>query len=479
MPGPKPPRTVRRDLTSGSLAWNLFRLAAPMTVGMLLHSAYSLADAFWLGRLSEQALAAQTVSWPFMFLAFSLSMGFGTAGTALVSQYTGADRHGEADRSAGQTILLLCSLSLLVVAPIILLAPVLVRLVQAPTPIQADAATYLRIMMCAMPLVGFIVAFGAVLRGLGDTLTAVKIGAVSVVLNIVLDPIFIFGLGGMPALGVAGAAWASLLARAAEAALCGLYLSAGWAGVHLRRADFRPDRSMLRKLIVVGGPVAVGRGSDSLGFLAFQTIVNTLGTTVIAAVRIGFAITRMFNMPSFAVASAAAPIVGQALGAGKPRLARRTIWSSTGFVALVMFVPLVLVMMGGQQVAGFFVDSDEVRREAGRFFLVVPASSYVFGVLTVLLAAFYGSGHTAPAFGVGVIRLWCLRVPLALLLVRAARWGSFGAYFAMVVANIVTALITLWLFSRGEWEKAVVPQRASGAAERDTELVDESSAGSG
>ncbi|MFW6189442.1 MAG: MATE family efflux transporter, partial [Planctomycetota bacterium] len=153
-----PPSTKKKDLTTGSLAGNIFRLAGPMTVGMFLHSFYSMADAFWLGRLSKLALASQTVCWPFMFLAFAVGMGFGTAGTTLVSQYTGADRPEEAELAAGQTMLLLVALTASVALPVIALAPHLLWLVNAPENTVPDAILYLRIMMLGMPLVGFIVA---------------------------------------------------------------------------------------------------------------------------------------------------------------------------------------------------------------------------------------------------------------------------------------------------------------------------------
>lgn len=463
-----PPSTKKKDLTTGSLAGNIFRLAGPMTVGMFLHSFYSMADAFWLGRLSKLALASQTVCWPFMFLAFAVGMGFGTAGTTLVSQYTGADRPEEAELAAGQTMLLLVALTASVALPVIALAPHLLWLVNAPENTVPDAILYLRIMMLGMPLVGFIVAYGAALRGLGDTLTVVMIGAVAVMLNIVMDPLLIFGLGPFPELGVAGAGVASVLARLVEAFVCLLVMRTGRAGLRVHVRDLRPEWSILRRLVKVGAPVAVNRGSDSVGFAVFQAIINSLGTTVIAAFRIGFSIIRLFNMPAFAVATAAAPIVGQALGARKRRLARRTVWTSTGFVAVAMFVPLVLVMSGGQYVARFFVDSQEVAMEARRFFHVVPASSYVYGVLTVLLSAFYGSGHTRPALAIGILRLWVLRIPLALTLVFLLHWGSFGAYFAMVGANIVCAAVTLRLFLRGGWESPVV-EEAPGPAEIEAE----------
>jgi Na+-driven multidrug efflux pump len=184
--------------------------------------------------------------------------------------------------------------------------------------------------------------------------------------------------------------------------------------------------------------------------------VNTLGETVISGLRIGFSLLQLYNIPAFAVAAAAAPIVGQALGAGKPALARRTVWRGTWLVAVAMLAPLILLMVRGGVLGRILAHDEAIAAETARLLLVVPASSYFFGVLTVLLAAFYGSGHTRPALAIAIVRLWFLRIPIALLLVNVFEWGSMGAYVAMVAANIVCALLALWLFLRGEWESVII-----------------------
>jgi len=193
-----------------------------------------------------------------------------------------------------------------------------------------------------------------------------------------------------------------------------------------------------------------------MGFLAFQTIINSLGTTVISAFTIGFRIIHFFNMPAHVVGMAAAPVVGQALGAGKRWLARRAVRWGAAFVAAVLFLPLLFLTRYGETVASVFTGDAAVIAEAGRFFMIVPVSSYMFGVLMVLLAAFYGSGHTVPAMVIGILRLWVLRLPAAVLLTFVLRLGSLGAYLAMVIGNVCCALLTLALFVRGGWEHAVV-----------------------
>ncbi len=449
-----PPRS---DLTRGPLMRTLLRLAAPLAVGAMLRAFYNLVDAFWLGKVSRTALAAPGVCMPAFFFAIAVGMGFGSAGTAVVAQYTGAGRHREARRAAGQTLLLLCALALAFAGPMLILAPQLLALTRVPAEATAEATAYLRIAILGLPCMAFAIGYGGILRALGDTITVVIITAVTNVVNLALDPILIFGLWGMPRLEVRGAALVTLISQVVSAAACLWCLRRGRAGLQIGLADLKPDWSMLRRILGVGLPLAVSSGTNSVGFATFQVLINKLGTAVIGAVTIGFRLIWFFNMPAHAMAMAAAPVVGQALGAGKVKLARRAVWLSVAVVALAMLPPTVLLMTGGKVVARAFIDEADVIAEAGRFFLVVPASSYFFGVLMVLMAAFYGSGYTRPAMVVSIMRLWVFRLPAAYALGFVLGWGSIGVYLGMVIGNVLCALISLWLFFAGGWESAVVP----------------------
>lgn len=452
-------RRGKRDLTSGSLMWNLFSLAAPSAAGIVLQSLYNLVDAFWLGKVGTVALNAPGLTGQVSFLAVAAAFGFSVGGTALVAQYTGAGRHRDADRAAAQNILLLCFLTTVLSLPVVVLAPYVLKLCQAPPESVPAATAYMRVYMSGMPLVAFVTAYGAALRALGDTMTVVAISAVANVLNFVLDPVLIFGLGGMPAMGVTGAALATVICQAVAAAACLGGLLRGRAGLHVAGADFRPDREMLRRILRVGLPSAVAGGLNSVAYNLFTILtINPLGSTVLSAFTIGFRVIHFFDAPMQAVAAATAPVVGQALGARKAKLARRAVRLGVLVVALIMAVPVVLLTWQGQFVARLFIPDPAVIAETRTFFYLVPSSTYLFGVLAVLMAAFYGSGHTLPALLVAIVR-GTVRVALAVLLIYALGMGSLGAYVGMVGGNVISALLALWLFLAGGWESALVTAR--------------------
>jgi putative MATE family efflux protein len=443
----------RRDLTEGALGWNLFTLAVPLMVQMSIQAVYNLTDAFWLGKLSPLAVTAPGVSMPFAFIVAALAMGFGNGGAALVAQYAGAGRHDDADRAAGQTLLFVLSVSVVMMGLILLLMRPLLALVQAPDDVAGVARLYLSTFILGTPFVACTMAYGFALRSLGDTLTVVYISGAAGLLNLVLDPVLIFWMD----MGVTGAALASVIAQFAGAVACVILLYRGRSGLKVTLHDLKPNVPMLRQILQIGLPAGISMSSNSVGFTAFQALVNSLGKSVIAAFTIGFRTTHFLSIPGHCMAMAAAPIVGQALGAGKPKLAHRAVRLSVVIVALGMAIPYALMMWQGRLVTRFFIDDPEVIQEAFRFFLIVPASNYFFTVIMVLGAAFYGSGHTRPILVVSLLRQWALRVPLAYLLGHTLGWGSLGIYVGMGLANILCAVLMIWLFRAGGWAKAVIP----------------------
>jgi len=456
-----------RDLSSGSLYKNLLRLSLPMAAQQALGILYNLVNAVWLGRWSREGLGAPGVASPIQWIVVSLAFGFGTAGTALVAQYVGARRNRDADHVAGQTMMIMTAIAAVLTVPGVVFAPGILGLYRTPPEMMPDAVTYLRVVMIGLPFVAIVGAYGSVLRALGDTITIVVIQVIGNVLNMALDPLLIFGWQriGMPAMGVAGAALGTIISQGFCAFACFHLMRTHRRGLRITKADLRPDWPMLRKIIAIGTPAALSNSSGALGFSLFQSIVNTLGTVVVDAYTVGFRILNVIQIVPQCLAMAAAPIVGQALGAGNRKLARRAIKVCTNIVALVTLPAAALLMWQGHSVARLFTPDTEVIRETGRFFLVVPISSYFFGLIMVLSAAFNGSGHNRPVLAVTILRLWLLRLPVGWLLVNRWHWGSYGVYWGMVAGNVISAVILLQLFRQGRWQQAVVLTREASLQE--------------
>jgi putative MATE family efflux protein len=447
----------RRDLTQGPLFWTMFRLAAPLAAGMFFRTLYNLVDTFWLGRVSKEALAAPGVSMPLIFTLLAFGIGFGSAATALVAQHTGAKQHREADHTAAQSLMVLTVISILLSFPMIFFAEHVLRFVRVPADVIPRAGPYLSIFMMAMPLMGFGIGYDSVLRALGDTRTMVVVNMAGNVINAALDPVLIFGWGPFPAMGARGAAAASAVSICLAFIACVILLLRGRAGLRPRLRDFLPDKPVLRRLFSVGVPAGLSTALEGIGFTVFQVMVNKLGAVVIGAFMIGARITNFLDIPAQCTSMAAAPVVGQALGAGKVPLARRAIYKSVLLVAVVMFIPYGLIMWKGGLVARAFVTDPAVIAETRRFFYILPISHYSFGVLNVFLASYRGAGRTRPLLMVTILRQWLLRLPLCLILGFAFGLGSIGIYIGMALANLLCAGLSWWLFRSGGWEQAVIP----------------------
>lgn len=456
--------TARRDLTQGSLTRTLIGMAFPVMAGMTLNSLYSLVDAFWLGKLAvgaKEALAAVGPTSALCFIVVAFGMGFGSGGTALVAQHTGAKRPRDADRAAGQTMLLLVCTTTLLSAGMFLLAPQVLRLLQTPPEVMPQALPFLRILLIGMPFIAFNIAYGSALRALGDTMTMVLVGLATNVLNFALSPLLIFGWGPAPSLGIRGAACVSTFSSMLTAVACVWLLRRGRSGLRLTWADLWPDRAIIRQILRIGIPAGVSMSSNSVGFLILQGMIGSMGTTVMGAYTIGSRLTEILGVPASALAISTAPVVGQALGAGKPGLARRAVRVSVLLFALGMFVPHLLIMVEGHVVARAFTHDPAVIAETGRFFLLVPVSNYFFNILMVVMSAFHGSGHTRPVMLISLLRQWVLRIPIALVLGFVLGWGSIGLYWGLAIGNVISAVLAWWVFRLGTWEHAVVPTRAA------------------
>jgi putative MATE family efflux protein len=463
----------RRDLTKGSLPRTLLTMAMPIMAAQVLTTLYSITDMFWLGRMrvgASEALAAVGPTGALLFVVFSFGMGFGSGGTALVSQHTGAKRHRDADVAAGQTMLLLTCTTSVVGGVMFIFAPQVLRLMQTPPEVMPQALPFLRILLCSMPFIAFNIGYGSALRAIGDTLTMVLIQTGTNLINFGLSPTLIFGLGPFRALGIRGAATASLFASILTAVISVFLLRRGRSGLRLRLSDFRPNFPVIRMIFDIGLPAGVSMSSNSLGFLVLQGMINKLGATIMGAYTVGSRITEIIGVPAGALAISTAPVVGQALGAGKPEIARRAVRISVMMYALGMLLPQMAVMLEGQVVARAFTRDAGIIAEAGRFFMLVPLSNYCFNIFMVVMSAFFGSGHTRPAMIISLLRQWVLRIPVCMILCFGwgfvPSYGSQGLYAGLVAGNVASAAMAWWLFHVGGWEKPVVPAAESPPQEK-------------
>lgn len=445
--------TSSLDMTRGSVSGKLLRLAWPVMAAQLLNTLYNLADAFWLGKVGRQALVAPTISMHVVFVAVALAMGLGGAGTTLVAQFRGAGNPERARKAGGQTFMLLGGISLILGLAGFLFTPLILRLLNTPPDALTETRTYMRWIFAGLPLMFPFFVYQGISTGLGNTMGPLQVSLVTVVLNVILDPLLIFGAGPVPAMGVTGAAVATVFCHGLASAIGTARLFRGLEGFRLSLRTLRPEGATIARLLSIGLPISLGQAATSLGFTAMIGIVNSFGSSVTAAFGVGNRIIHLALVPAMGLSQANAAAVGQCLGAGLPERAERSTLRALLIIGLIMLPATVPMFFFGGAISRIFVDDPAVMEIGRTMFRITTPSVFAFGFVTVLFGGFQGSGFTLPVMVLNIARLWVLRIPLAYLLASRAGMGRDGLWWAMFASNTLTALAGGAWFSTGSWKR--------------------------
>ena len=429
----------------------LIKLAVPIMLANMLQTMYNLADAFFLGRIGREAVSAPSISFTLIWFTVVFGMGMTIAGTTLISQSKGKGDQEKIDFYLGQMTVFLLFLSFVIMAVGLIFARPLLALLQVPADAYDLTYQYMTIIFAGMPFMFMSFVLQSAMQGLGDSVTPLLIKLGSVVFNIALDPILIFGLFGFPRLEVAGAAIATVIAQALASLAAVVIIVRGKRGMKLRVKNLCPDWSAIKRILQIGLPASIGQGFSAFGFTVLQGVVNGFGTAVIAAFGIGNRIIGLFNMPGIGFARATATLVGQSIGGKRPDLAKKVVRQSVITMSIFISISMTFTFFWGNSFMRFFVDDPEVIAHGALMFRIVSASVVLFTLFTVVMGAFEGGGDTKPVMFLNVFRLWGLRVPVAFGLAIVIGMGPVGIWIAMFVSNFVTAGIGFVVLSRGHW----------------------------
>ena len=435
----------------------LMKLALPIMAANFLQTLYNLTDAWFLGRLDAASLSAPAVAMPIIWFLTVFAMGFSVAGTTLISQSKGKGSPEKVNLYLGQMTSFLLILSILIGFIGVIATNSILSLMKTPAEVAVHASVYMRIIFAGLPFMFLTIIQQASYQGVGNGMVPLLIQVVSVAINVILDPLLIFGIGPLPELGVAGAGWATLIARSIAAFVSLLLLVRGFRGLKLTLSNMKPRRKELGLLIRIGLPASLGQGMTALGFTVLQGVINGFGTAVIAAFGIGNRLIGLFNMPAMGLSQATAALVGQALGGGKKDEVKRIVRLSHISVFSFLIVSMTLTFLWGNHFTRFFVNDPEVIGYGSQLFRIVSVSVIFFGLFTVFGGVFQGSGYTKAYMVLNVIRLWGVRLPLAWLLGYPLGLGPAGIWWAMFVSNITVFVAALVIYRRGAWMQALDP----------------------
>jgi len=441
-------------LLEGPIIASLIKLAVPVVMANVLQSAYGIIDAFWVGRLGGAAVAAVSVSFPLIFLSISLGMGLAMAGSTLIAQYFGARNQEMVDHVAGQTLLMVALVSLALGVIGFALAPLLLQLMGVGPDVYGGALGFMRVSFVGLVFNFFFFMFQSIMRGVGEATLPVWIVAGAVILNFIFDPLFIFGKFGLPAMGVMGAAAATLVTQMLAAIAALVILLRGKYGIHLKWRNFGPDFGFIQRAFFLGLPASIEMSARALGLMMMTFLITGFGTLAIAAYGVGSNVLQVVMIPAMGLSMAVATLAGQNIGAGN--LARASeigrLGALIGFAALTAIGALVFAF--APALVAFFVPEDAGVIAAGGGFLRTISWAWGFlGLQLALTGVLRASGAMVIAMVLTLVSQWVLQFPLAYVLSKHTPLGISGLWWSLPISQTVIALITLGVYARGDWKK--------------------------
>ncbi len=448
------PGKMRKRILEDSIPKTLLILSGPIIFNQLIQIIYNLVDTFWLGRLGRAAVSAPVVSWPIIFTVTMFGSGFATAGLALVSQYVGANKWERVDRTVGNLLSFLGMLSLVFGLLGFIFAHQILMFLKIPNDVLPLASSYLSVIFISLPVVFVNFVFSMVLRAIGDTLTPMKVNVASLLLNMILDPVLIFGYGFIPPLGVLGAAVATVVSNAVASIIAVVILATGWKGIKVHLHDLIPDTDIISKIVKIGLPSAIGNSLNGLAFTTLMAIVGTFGSVATAAYGITMRVINIISAVAFGLSQASAVMIGQNIGAEQYTRTRKILWDTIKMTFGIMSVLAILIFVSRDAMVRIFISDPKVIRAGSEFIMYFSLSVPFFGIFFPIMQGLRAAGKTKRSALLSFVRLWLMRVPFAYTLSLA--FGMTGIWVGVSVANVLAGLVSLYYVFNTSWMKKII-----------------------
>ncbi len=444
-----------QDFTAGSLNRAVFLLAIPMMLEMAGESLFAVVDAFFVARLGAAALAAVGLTETVLEILYAVAVGLAMSVTAMVARRIGEHDPRAAARTAVQALWVGVGVAVLFGTAGVIWAPQLLRLMGADEATIATGVTYTRILYGSSGIILFLFLLNAIFRGAGDAAMAMRSVWLANAINIVLDPLLIFGIGPFPELGLAGAAVATTIGRGIGVAYQLRGLARGHR-VRVTRTDIGFDPRIVGTMLRVSAGGILQMLVATASYVGLIRILATFGSDVLAGYVIAIRVVIFIILPSWGLANAAATLVGQNLGAEQPARAERAVWVTGAWNMAFMALVTVLFVSFAGGIVGVFTDDPAVAAVGETALRIISYGYVMYAWGMVILQAFNGAGDTWTPTFVNLFAFWIFQLPLAGFLARVAGVGHPGVYWAIAVSYSLSAVVGMVLFRRGRWKRKQV-----------------------
>ncbi|MDO9581252.1 MAG: MATE family efflux transporter [Bacteroidales bacterium] len=441
-----------QDFTEGRLRRAILLLSIPAVLEMIMESVFAIVDIYFVSKLGADAVATVGITESIITIIYAIAIGLGTATTSLVSRRIGEKNPESASNAAFQAILTGLAISILIGLPGALYAGRLLDMMGASKNITESMSGYTSIMMGGNVVIMMLFIINAIFRSAGDAALAMKVLWIGNIINIILDPCLIFGLGPFPEMGITGAAIATNIGRGAAVLVQFYMLFFGRKRIRLVLRQLSVDLSVMLKLLKLSfGTIGQNLIATS-SWIALVRIISIFGSEVVAGYTIAMRIVFFTLLPSWGISNAVATLVGQNLGANKPDRAERSVWI-TGWVNMILlgFIGIILFLFP-ETFIQLFIDNENVIRSGVLGLRIISIGFIAYGLGMVLVNSFNGAGDTSTPLKINIVAFWLVEIPLAWFLAITAGLREEGVFISIVVAETLMTLIAWLVFRKGKWK---------------------------
>jgi putative MATE family efflux protein len=440
------------DYTEGSIGRSILLLSIPMVLEMLMESVFAVVDVFFVGKLGADAVATVGLTESMLTLVYTVAIGLSIGATATVARRTGERDPEGAAHAAVQIIALGIIIAAVLGVAGVLLAPKLLSLMGASPGVISQGTNFTRVMLGGNVVVMLLFLINAIFRGAGDAAIAMRVLWLANIINIALGPCLIFGLGPFPEMGVTGAAVATTIGRGAGALYAFSRLVRPGGRVHLARRHFRLDPQLMARLLRLSGSGAFQVFIGMASWIGLIRVLSSFGSDALAGYTIGIRIILFALLPSWGMSNAAATMVGQALGAGKPERAERAVWQASFYNMLFLGAVGLVFVVFTEPIVGLFTDDASVLSYGVTCLRTIACGFLFYAYGMVITQSFNGAGDTFTPTVINLFVFWLWEIPLAYVLAIFFGLGPQGVFLAVTIAFSTLAVVSAVVFRRGHWK---------------------------
>ena len=447
---------VQQDFTKGSIGVAAFLLAVPMVLEMAMESIFAVVDIFFVSALGYEAVTVVGLTEAVITILYAVAIGLSMGVTALVARRIGEGNPDKANQVAGQALWVGLVVAMVVAFIGLSFAEDILRLMGADDQVMAMGKDYTTIMLCGSITILYLFLINAIFRGAGDATIAMRSLWLANGINIVLDPLLIFGIWIFPEMGVTGAAVATTIGRGAGVIYQLYHLRGHASRIKVGLTHLRPAFDVMWNLVKVsiGGILQFLIATAS--WVALVRIVSTYGSAAVAGYTIAIRVIIFTILPAWGLSNAVATLVGQNLGAGQPDRAEQSVWKVARYNLYFMLSVAVVFIVFAEQIIGMFTDDPAVIRDGVACLRFISYGYGFYGIGMIVVQAFNGAGDTMTPTKINFLCYWMLQIPLAYWLAKYVDLGTTGVFLAITIAESLIAVVGVMVFRRGGWKTQTV-----------------------